>query len=107
MIAALLAAFAVATGQPSALPSTPMVFGVFTATFNADGTFAVQGQGWPAFKGTWKAANGRVELSTPDAAGGCSTPATYAFTVDGTRVTLELVGEDCAVRRLILDRSSW
>ena len=99
---------------PPSLPSSPIVFGAFTATFDANGAFALQGQGWPAFKGTWKDAPGTndakariVELVTPGAAGGCDKPARYAYTVAGTRVRFALVADDCVPRRMILDRSEW
>jgi hypothetical protein len=36
------------------LTSGPLKFGVFDARFLADGTFTLEGRGWPAFRGTWK-----------------------------------------------------
>jgi outer membrane protein assembly factor BamB len=97
--------------QQGDLPSTPMAFGAFTATFNPSGTFSLQGEGWPPFKGTWKATKDpksrRIELITPEAAGGCDKPATYIYTVDGSRVTFAIVADDCVPRRMILDRSTW
>ena len=39
--------------QPAMLPSSPLEFGFFQARFNADETFLLEGQGWPAFNGTW------------------------------------------------------
>ena len=101
---------------PPALPSSPMAFGAFTATFDANGTFVLQGQGWPTFRGSWKIAKdtkdakdakARIEIATPEAAGGCDKPATYAFAVTGTRVTFGLVADECVPRRMILDRSEW
>jgi hypothetical protein len=59
----IVAAHAVLSGgQASApLPAGPLSFGAFTARFLPDGTFALDGEGWPPFKGTWKAeANSRA-----------------------------------------------
>jgi hypothetical protein len=41
-------------GQQAAPPisSSPLRFGVFAARFASDGTFSLEGQGWPSFKGT-------------------------------------------------------
>src|SRR5690349_20404398 len=97
--------------QPTDLPSTPMAFGAFTATFSPSGTFSLQGEGWPPSTGTWKDTKdakdakglGVVELLTPDAAGGCDKPARYAYSVAGSHVTFTLVADDCVPRRMILD----
>src|SRR5215471_8819756 len=105
--------FLAAGGQPAPppLPPAPMVFGAFTATFDENGTFTLGGQGWPTFKGTYKTGSrdgkAEVELQTPDAAGGCSKPARYAYTVSGTRVAFALAADECVPRRMILDRSEW
>jgi len=93
--------------QPPAMPSAPMVFGAFTAAFDANGTFTMSGQGWPTFKGSWKGAAGAIELLTPDAAGGCDKPARYGYVIAGTRVTFSVIADDCTARRMILDRSEW
>ena len=39
--------------QAEVLPSTPITFGFFTARFDPAGTFTLEGEGWPPFKGTW------------------------------------------------------
>jgi outer membrane protein assembly factor BamB len=89
-----------------ALPSTPITYGFFTAQFAADGAFSLAGDGWPAFKGTWKADAGVVEISTPGVAK-CETPGRYRYRIDGGRLRVELVNDDCTPRRMILDRSTW
>jgi outer membrane protein assembly factor BamB len=96
-----------AAQKPSALPSAPMAFGAFTATFDPNGTFTLQGQGWPTFNGTWKAQGGSIELYTSTAAGGCDKPGRYTYAIAGTRVTFTVVGDECVARRMILDRSEW
>jgi outer membrane protein assembly factor BamB len=119
---ALVLPFALAARQSPALPSTPLAFGAFTATFGDGGRFALHGEGWPTFKGTYKTGRledgqtgkeglgirgGTIELLTPDAAGGCDKPGRYRCTVDDGHVAFALVSDDCTPRRMILDRSEW
>src|SRR6267378_3257584 len=49
----------------SPIPSGQLSFGAFTARFVPDGTFVLEGQGWPAFNGSWKADGGHIELLVP------------------------------------------
>ena len=96
--------------QGGPMPSEPLKFGAFSARFGVDGTFALQGQGWPPFKGTWKQDGGDIELLTPgDAAGGCDKAGRYRVTLekDQAHVTFNLVADACAPRRMILDGSRW
>jgi hypothetical protein len=110
-VVGLLAAGQGATApQGAPLPATPMTFGAFTATFGPDGTFVLEGQGWPPFKGTWKAAAGVVVLTTTGGEKGekgCDAPASYGYRVEGTRLTLTAQSDPCETRKLILDRSAW
>src|SRR6187431_1698383 len=63
------------------LPAEPLKFGVFSARFGADGVFALEGQGWPPFKGTWQQRGNEVELLTAgDTAGGCDKAGRYRVT---------------------------
>ena len=73
----------------------------------SDGTFTLEGEGWPAFKGTWKADGGEIELLAPNGPNGCTGPGRYRFRVDDRRLSFDLVSDDCAPRRMILDRSTW
>lgn len=93
--------------QAATLPASPLQFGFFTARFAADGTFTMEGQGWPAFNGSWKASGNEVTLLTPGVARDCDASGTYRFTVNGTRVSLEVIADACTPRRMILDRSAW
>ncbi|HKB68526.1 MAG TPA: hypothetical protein VKC61_21880 [Pyrinomonadaceae bacterium] len=52
------------------LPSTPLRFGAFVAQFDPGGTFTLQGQGWPALNGNWKANGAVVELTMSGGPGG-------------------------------------
>jgi outer membrane protein assembly factor BamB len=95
--------------QPGpALPSEPLTFAAFAARFGADGRFSLEGAGWPAFNGTWKREGAEIELLTGgETAGGCDRPGRYRASVDNRHVTLALVADPCAPRRMILDRSVW
>jgi outer membrane protein assembly factor BamB len=95
-------------GQQAApqLPSSPLKFGVFAVRFGSDGTFTMEGQGWPTFKGTWKTAGARVEIVS-DGPRGCEGQGRYRFRVEGTRLRFDLDADDCVPRRMILDRSTW
>ena len=92
---------------PQALPSTPLRYGFFTIRFSPDGALSLSGQGWPTFSGTWKVENGEVTVATTGGPKGCELPARYTFTIDGTRVRLAMVSDECAPRRMILNHSAW
>lgn len=89
------------------LTDTPLTFGAFTATFSPDGTFLLQGQGWPAFKGTWAAAGGALEIITQGGPEGCAGPGGYTYRLADSRLSLTLQSDACEPRRMILDRSTW
>jgi outer membrane protein assembly factor BamB len=89
------------------LPSTPLKFGVFTARFDAAGTFKLEGDRWPTMSGNWKGAGGEVEFSLNGAPKGCEGPGRYRARVEGERVSFDLVSDDCVPRRMILHRSTW
>jgi hypothetical protein len=88
------------------VPSGPLAFGMFSVQFGSDGTFALEGRDWPPFKGTWQAEASEIELHTPGAKD-CDGPGRYRARVQGSRLTLDLVSDACAPRRMILDRSTW
>ena len=91
-----------------ALPSGPLKFAAFAARFGADGTFSLEGAGWPPFKGTWKREGAEIELLTAgETAGGCDKPGRYRVTVDNGHVTLDARRGPVPPRRMILDRSLW
>ena len=94
-------------GRGPAIPAAPMTFGAFTATFGQDGAFSLEGQGWPALKGTWTAAAGTVEVTTQGGPKDCTGPGRYTFKVDGPRVAFALQSDACELRRMVLDRSTW
>jgi outer membrane protein assembly factor BamB len=94
-------------GQPDPqVPSGPLAFGMFIARFGSDGTFTLEGRDWSSFKGTWKAEASEIELRTPGEQD-CDGPGRYLVAVQGTRLTLDLVSDACAPRRMVLDHSTW
>ena len=105
MATVLVAQQASSTAQ--SIPSTPLSYGFLSATFGADGTFTIAGQGWPKLAGTFKTANGEIEVALATPMNGCAENGKYRYAVDGKRVTFELVTDTCQVRRMMLGGSSW
>lgn len=105
----LLFSWVVASAQqsPAALPSGALKFGAFIATFDPGGTFKLQGQGWPALNGNWKASGPVIEFTMSAGPGGCDGSGRYEFNVDGKRVSFKLIADDCRPRRMIVDGSVW
>src|SRR5690349_14375505 len=95
------------TQQPSVvLPSKPLHYGFFTLTFASNETFALEGQGWPTFKGTWKLAVDELTLLTPGMQE-CNGPGRYRAKLDGPRLLLTLIDDGCEPRRMIVHDSAW
>ena len=89
------------------LPSYPLRFGVFVARFDTGGTFTLEGDGWPSLKGSWKSKGDEIELSTSGGPAGCEGSGQYRLRMDGSRISFNLISDDCTPRRMILDRSIW
>ncbi|HEY5884746.1 MAG TPA: PQQ-binding-like beta-propeller repeat protein [Pyrinomonadaceae bacterium] len=89
------------------LPSTPLKFGAFQARFDPAGTFTLKGQGWPAMHGNWKSTGSEVEFTMVGGPGGCDGTGRYRTNVKGSSVSFELVSDDCRVRTMILNGSTW
>ena len=89
------------------LPSGPLVVRDFTLRFDPAGTFTLSGVGWPTMAGTWTASGNEVTLQNTAGPKDCLNPARYSFTIDGARVSLAMVADDCKVRQMILDGSQW
>jgi outer membrane protein assembly factor BamB/protein tyrosine phosphatase (PTP) superfamily phosphohydrolase (DUF442 family) len=93
-----------------ALPSTPMKYGVFVAQFDPAGTLKIEGDRWPKLSGNWQSQGAGFELALaglPNGAGGCDGQGKYRATSDGKHVSIALVSDECKVRQLILDGSTW
>lgn len=107
IVVLLLTTIIVHTQQGSSmLPSKPLHYGFFTLKFATDGTFALEGQGWPTFNGTWKVANDELMLLTPSMRD-CSSPGRYRFRLVGTQLILSLIADECEARRMIVHDSAW
>jgi outer membrane protein assembly factor BamB len=89
------------------LPSEPLKFGVFVAQFDPSGTFTIQGDRWPKLNGNWKSTGTEVELMLAPPPPGCGGAGRYKVLRDGKQIGFELVSDDCQVRRMIIDRSTW
>lgn len=98
-----------ATAQEAAvlLPTYPLAFGAFIVRFDPGGTFSLAGKGWPSMNGNWKSQGAEIELSMSGGPGGCDGPGKYRIGIEGKRLSLALVSDECKVRQMILDRSSW
>jgi outer membrane protein assembly factor BamB len=105
--AVLVLSLAALAQQASPLPNTPVRYGAFTLRFAPDGAFTLQGQGWPPFKGTWKADGIEVTILTTGGPPQCAGPGRYSFDVQRTRVSLTAVADECTPRRMILNGSTW
>jgi hypothetical protein len=83
------------------------VIRAFTLSFDPAGTFTLSGDGWPSMAGTWTARGREVSLQLQDAPKDCTGAGRYTFSVDGVRVSFDLLEDACQPRRMILDRSQW
>jgi outer membrane protein assembly factor BamB len=101
------AGIVVAAQPPQAPPTYPLQVRDLRAQFSEDGTFSLEGKGWPSFKGTWKASGNEVELLTAGGPAGCEAPAKYRVQTAGGVTSLDLVADPCEVRRVLLDGSRW
>lgn len=89
------------------LPSTPLRFGAFEALFDPAGTYKLKGQGWPVLNGNWKSTGTEIELTMFGGPGGCDGVGRYRTRSDGKNLSFELVSDDCRVRTMILNGSTW
>jgi outer membrane protein assembly factor BamB len=91
----------------SPLLSGPLSMRDFRLQFNADATFTLSGAGWPSMSGSWKLNGLEITLQNTSGPQNCGGIARYTLMVDGPRVALDLIADDCQPRRMILDRSRW
>ena len=107
MTAGLCSILVMVSAQSPALPSTPLSYGFLKATFGDDGKFTITGSGWPTLSGTWKTANGEIELGPTAPPASCAEPGKYRYKVDGKQVGFELVTDTCMPRRMMIGGSVW
>src|SRR5262245_52201937 len=105
----LLTALALATlaAAQSAPPAGPLAMRDFRLQFDPAGTFSLSGAGWPAMSGTWKMSGAEMTLLNQSGPKDCLGEARYTLSVDGARVGLDVIADECQSRRMILDRSRW
>ena len=89
------------------VPSTKLTFGTFAAQFDSNRTFTLEGKGWPSMKGNWKSKVDEIELSMSGGPDGCGGPGRYRIQGDGSHIGFDVISDECTVRRMILDRSTW
>jgi outer membrane protein assembly factor BamB len=95
-------------GRQTTFPSHPLRYGFFTITFGADGTLSIVGKEWPAMTGTWKTENDELVVTTTGGPRqGCDTPGRYKYKIEGSRVRLTTVADDCVPRQMVLRESTW
>ncbi len=105
---ALLGTLVQATAAPSVtIPAQPLRFGAFTAQFDAAGTFALDGQGWPKLGGRWRIEGAEIELASAAGPPACATPGRYRVDAAGGGLSFAVIADTCQPRRMILDRSAW
>ena len=88
-------------------PDVALRFGSLVAVFAGDGALTLEGQGWPKLTGSWRAEGETLILKTTGGPAGCDAEARYTFRREGTHLRLELLQDECGVRRIMLDRSNW
>src|SRR5258706_237778 len=89
------------------VPSSKLTFGAFAAQFDSNRTFTLEGKGWPSMKGNWKSKGDEIELSMSGGPDGCGGPGRYRIHLDGSHITFDVISDECTVRRMIIDRSTW
>jgi len=105
--ALLIALFSGITIAQPAVPTGPLVMRDFRLQFDAAGTFALSGAGWPSMTGAWTLSGNELSIVNKTGPNNCSGTARYTLTVSGDQVGLDVVADDCQSRRMILDRSRW
>jgi len=91
----------------ASLPSTPLTFGVFTTRFDPGGTMTIESASWPKINGSWKTSGSEIEFLMSGGPGGCDGPGKYQYNTDGKQVKFTLLSDECKVRTIILDGSTW
>jgi outer membrane protein assembly factor BamB len=92
----------------SALPAGPLAMRDFRLQFDPAGTFTLGGDpGWPPITGTWTIDGKTITLTTAAGSKVCTDDARYTWSVEGTRFGLDVIGDNCQARRMVLDRSRW
>jgi outer membrane protein assembly factor BamB len=89
------------------LPSSRVPFGTFYMELRSNGTLTFEGASWPRVSGIWDTRGPQIDLTFSNGPPACDEPGRYRFRLEGAQVLFDLVFDDCVLRRMILDRSSW
>lgn len=92
--------------QQEPLLSGPLVFGGFRGELSSDGTYRIEGEGWPALAGTFSLHGSEIDLA-PSSESECTDPGRYRVETGDGHMTFSLLQDPCTHRRMILDRSVW
>ena len=96
-----------AAPQNLQLPTGQLKFGVFRIRFDAGGTFSLKGDRWPDLSGNWKLVGSEIEFLMSGGPGGCDGVGRYRVSQDKARLNFDVVADDCRLRQMVLNRSSW
>jgi len=97
----------IAQQSNTTIPADPLKFGAFTVRFDPGGTFSIASTDWPPLKGNWKAAGDEIEFKISEGPGGCDGPGRYRIRSQGNAIGFDVIEDQCQVRRMIIDRSTW
>jgi outer membrane protein assembly factor BamB len=89
------------------LPGGLLTFGGFTGEFFANGSYRIEGEGWPLLAGTYTVTASELVLVPAEGSAECTGPGRYTFSVEAGRLSFRLATDDCQPRRMILDGSIW
>src|SRR5689334_15617762 len=103
----ICASTSVAQQSNATLPADPLKFGAFIVRFDPGGTFTLNGEGWPPLKGNWKTDGGEIQFKISEGPGGCDGPGRYRIRTQGNTIGFDVVTDQCEVRRMIIDHSTW
>src|SRR4029453_9604877 len=102
-----IALIVVLSSAQAAPPSGPLAMRDFRLQFDPAGTFTLSGEGWPSMSGSWKMSEAEITLQNTAGPQNCGGAARYTLTVEGARLGLDVIADECQSRRMILDRSRW
>jgi outer membrane protein assembly factor BamB len=97
----------IAQQSNATIPANPLKFGAFTVRFDPGGTFSIASTDWPPVKGNWRVEGNEIELKISEGPGGCDGPGRYRIRSQGNAIGFDVIEDQCQVRRMIIDRSTW
>ena len=99
--------FSTAMLAQTSVPSGPLAMRDFRLQFDPAGTFTLSNGGGRAQSGRWTIDGAEITLQYLNGPENCSGVARYTLSVEGPRVGLDVILDDCQGRRMALDRSRW